>query len=185
MQLQAEISFQGIEPSDFVRQRIEKELTKLERFHDRITHCRVVLSSPGKHHKKGGLFAVHLHLTIPGHKEIAVSREPQKHQAHEDPYVAVRDAFNAARRMLQDIEQKMAEATVVPHNVEQLGKIARLIAEEDYGFIEAPGTLDVYFHRNEVAGGDFNNLEVGTPVRFISEDSEGGPKATFVRMGRD
>ena len=185
MQLQAEISFQGLDPSDFVRQRIEAELAKLERFHNRITHCRVVVSSPGKHHKKGGLFAIHLHLTVPGHKEIAVSREPQKHQSHEDPYVAVRDAFNAARRMLQNDEQRMSETTVVPHNVEQLGQIARLIAEEDYGFIDAPGVADVYFHRNDVAGGAFDKLEVGTSVRFISEDSESGLKATFVRIGSE
>jgi ribosome-associated translation inhibitor RaiA len=181
MKIPSEISFQGLDPSDAVQRRIEQEIAKLERFQDRVTRCRVVASSPGHHHRKGGLFAVHVHLTVPGHQEIAVSREPQSHQAHEDPYVAVRDAFNAARRILQDLDRKRAETTVVPHNLEQLGSVSRLIAEQEYGFIDAPGIRDVYFHRNDFSG-DFDEIKVGTYVRFISQDSADGPKATFVRV---
>lgn len=43
MQVPYEITFEGMAASDAVRARIEKEIGKLERFHDRITSCHVAI----------------------------------------------------------------------------------------------------------------------------------------------
>jgi len=47
-------------------------------------------------------------------KNLTETHEPSKHAAHEDLYVAIRDAFNAAARKLQDYAQRQ-RGTVKSH----------------------------------------------------------------------
>ena len=107
MEVPVEITFEGMGPSDAVRARVEKEVEKLEQFQERLTSCRVAVIAPGHHQNKGGLFAVHIYATLPGNHDVVVDRNPPKDHSHEDVYVAIRDAFAAARRQLQDVSQKM------------------------------------------------------------------------------
>jgi len=101
MEVPMQISFEGIAHSDAVEARIREEAAKLERFYDRITSARVVLARPQHRHTKGDAYQVRIHLTIPGAQDIAVSRD-----ADQDAYVTIRDAFDAARRQLQDLQDK-------------------------------------------------------------------------------
>jgi hypothetical protein len=70
-----------------------------------ITRCRVVIEAPHSHHQQGELFEVRLDISVPG-GEISVSRARANDPAHVDAYLAVRDAFMAARRKLQDYERE-------------------------------------------------------------------------------
>ena len=99
--------------------RIEEEAGKLDRYFDRITSCRVVVEAPHAHHRRGDVFHIRIELGVPG-KELVASHEPvartgakaqdeeptKKHSEIEEPhknvYVAIRDAFKAMRRQLQD-----------------------------------------------------------------------------------
>ena len=56
------------------------------------------------HHHKGNLYHVRIDISVPG-DEIVVSREPHKDHSHEDAYVTIRDAFDAAKRQLDGYEQ--------------------------------------------------------------------------------
>ena len=103
MQVPLQISFEHLPHSDAIEARVREEMGKLEQFYDRITAARVVIAKPQARHEKGDTFQVKVHLTIPGAPDIVVSRDPAVTGAHEDAYVAVRDAFKAARRQLQDI----------------------------------------------------------------------------------
>lgn len=105
MQLPLEIRFQNVDASSAVEADIERRVEKLERLADDIVSCRVVVEAPHKHHHKGKLYAVHVDLRVPG-GELVASREPSDKQAHEDVYVAVRDAFEAVSRQLQDFVEK-------------------------------------------------------------------------------
>jgi ribosomal subunit interface protein len=103
MQIPLQITFEGgLEPSEALRQRIEREAAKLERFHDRITSCRVALIGRGHRRRQGDLFAVRLQITAPSEGDVIIDRNPTDDHTHEDAYVAIRDAFAAARRRLQD-----------------------------------------------------------------------------------
>lgn len=90
---------------------IARRATKLERFYDRLTSCRVVIDGPDKHRKNGAPFKVRIHLGVPGH-EITIDR-----QHGEDLTAAVHAAFDAATRKLQDyartrrgdVKQRVAE----------------------------------------------------------------------------
>jgi ribosomal subunit interface protein len=80
---------------------IRERVAKLERFHDRITGCRVVVEAHHRHQRKGRIYHVRVDLTVPGH-EIVAGREQDQDHSHEDIKVAVGDAFDAARRQLED-----------------------------------------------------------------------------------
>lgn len=106
MEIPLDITFQDIPHSEAVETKIRDEAAKLEGLHDRITSCRVVVARPHQHHQKGNLYEVKLHLTIPGGAEIVVSRDPGLDHSHEDVFVAIRDAFRAARRQVHDQTEK-------------------------------------------------------------------------------
>ncbi|MBL0928060.1 MAG: ribosome-associated translation inhibitor RaiA [Phycisphaerales bacterium] len=101
MRIPVTIAFEGVPESDAVEQAVWKHAAGLERFFDRITSCRVTVARPQHHRHKGELYSVRVDLTVPG-EEIVVSREHRFDHAHEDVYVALRDAFDAARRRLED-----------------------------------------------------------------------------------
>ena len=96
-----EIRFHQMDPSPAVEARIREKAAELERFSDRITGCRVVVEKEHRHHHKGNLFRVRIEIDAPG-KELAVTRTGPRDHAHEDVYVAIRDAFGAAARRLED-----------------------------------------------------------------------------------
>lgn len=174
-----QITFRNIDASGTVEHRVRERAGELERFFDRITACHVVIERP-KRRRQGDLYRVRIDLTVPG-RQIVVKRSPTEHQAHEDVYVAVRDAFDAARRRLEDHARRM-RGDVKAHDVPPHGRIASLIAEGDYGFIQASDGSEVYFHRNAVANGGFEKLRVGQEVRFSAHPGDGamGPQASVV-----
>lgn len=81
---------------DTLEATIREKVSKLERFYDRLIGCHVRVKGPGRHHRHGGLFDVRIDLSVPG-SELVVD-----HQPHEDLSVAVREAFAAARRRLDE-----------------------------------------------------------------------------------
>ena len=101
MQLPLQITFRNIPPSDAVEAKVRERAEKLERITDNIMACRVTVEAPHKHHHKGSTYQIRIDLTVPGN-EIVVSRDPGLNHAHENIYVAIRDAFNAVRRQLED-----------------------------------------------------------------------------------
>ena len=101
MQEAIQITFRGVEPSEFIEQRIQAKAADLERFCKDIVSCHVTVETQHHKHHKGNLYAVRIDLRVPG-KEIVAGREHRQNHAHEDVYVAVRDAFDAAVRQLED-----------------------------------------------------------------------------------
>ena len=100
MQLPLQITFHGIERSPAIEAAIYEKAAKLEQFHERIMSCAVVVGIPGRHKHKGKEFVVRIDLKVPG-GEIVVSRDH-----NEDIQVALRDAFDAARRKLEDTARR-------------------------------------------------------------------------------
>lgn len=101
MQHPLQITFRHMAPSEALEARIRQRADELEQFFDRITSCRVIVERANRRHQQGNLFEVHIDLAVPG-REIAVGRDSGADHAHEDAHVAVRDAFDSARRLLED-----------------------------------------------------------------------------------
>ena len=100
MQLPLQITYRGMQSSPAIDAAVHEKAAKLEQFHPRIMSCRVAIEQPGRHQRQGKQFVVHIDLKLPG-GEIAVNRDH-----HEDVYVALRDAFDAARRKLEDFARE-------------------------------------------------------------------------------
>ncbi len=96
-----EIHFLDMPPSDAVEEKIRERADRLSRFSEEIQKCQVWVHSPHGHHRKGRLFGIRIRLTVPD-DEIAIGLEPTE----DDVYVAIRDAFDAARRRLEDHERR-------------------------------------------------------------------------------
>ncbi len=181
MQLPLQVTFRNMDPSDAVEARVREKAAKLERFIDRIVSCRVMIEAPHRRGHKGKLYHVRIDMAVPG-GEIVVNKEKPEHHAHEDVYVAVRDAFDAATRQLED-HARRRRGDVKAHDVPLHGKVTRLFPAEDYGFIAVTEGPEVYFHRNSVVEGSFDDLAEGGEVRLSIAEKEGdkGPQASTVR----
>jgi ribosome-associated translation inhibitor RaiA len=175
-----QITFRHMDPSTAIEARVREHAQRLERFYDRITSCRVVIEAPHRHHNKGNLYHVGIELIVPDEK-LVISRDREQHHAHEDPYVAIRDAFDAMRRRLESYAMRRRR-DVKTHDVPPHGRVVRLEAARDFGLIQTPDGREIYFHRNSVVGGDFDKLQVGTEVRFVEDLGDQGPRATTVHV---
>lgn len=180
MQQPLQITFRDIPRSDALHKDICEKAAKLEQFYDRIMACRVVVEAPHSHHHQGNLYHIRIDLTVPG-GELVVNRAPKEHHAHENPYVAVRDAFDAARRQLQNYAKKQ-RGKVKYHETPSHGEISEIIPVQDFGRIQGSDGKDIYFHRNSVIDGDFDSLQVGDEVWFSEEPGDDGVQASTVHI---
>jgi len=182
MQTPIQITFRGMPVSEELESACHREVLKLEHFAHGITRCRITIAKPSGRHVSGALYEVRLDITIPGQK-IVVTRVPLQHTSNERVDLAVREAFDTARRQVEDAVRKQ-RGEVKTHETPAHGRIARFFPLERYGFIEASDGRELYFHANSLLKTEFESLSVGDQVRFVLEHGENGPQATSVaRVG--
>ena len=174
MQVPLEISTRRIDLSPDLEADLRRRVTKLERLFDRITSCRVAVERPSEHHNEGGPYRVRLDITVPGSELVADKQA-------EDLSVAIRDAFQAAERQVDEFSQRRRGAVKTPVGPPE-GQVLRLFKEDGFGFLEGADGTEVYFHRNAVLDPGFDELEVGTRVRYAEEQGIEGPQASTVSV---
>ncbi len=177
MRIPLQITFRNIPHSAAIEANINEKGAKLDRFYDRIMSCRVVVEESQRRRRQGKLYCVHVDITVPG-KELAVNRAE-----NEDADVAVRDAFDAAVRRLEEHARRL-HGDVKAHATPPTGRILRIFPDEAYGFIITSDNREIYFHRNSVINEDFSRLKFGTEVTFIEEQGKEGPQAARVAVIR-
>jgi len=173
MKVALQVTFRDMPRSDAVEAEIRRRAAKLEEFCDRIMSCRVTVETPAAHKHQGKLFSVHIDAKVPG-EEIASTRR----QEHEDVYVAIRDAFDAVRRRLEDYVRR-SRGDIKHHEPLLRGRVARLFGD-GYGFIEDVQGNEYYFDRTCVAHPGFDKLAVGNAVDFLGEAAAQGLQAKRV-----
>ena len=178
MKIPLQVTFRNMQHSTVIESNINEKASKLDRFYDRIMGCRVIVEASQRRHHQGNLYSVRIDITVPG-KELAVSRKEDT-----DAYVAIRDAFDAAMRLLEE-HGRQVRGSVKAHTEPPTGRIVRIFPEADYGFIKTPDEREIYFHKNSVLDDvDFNHLKFGTEVTFIEEQGTEGPQAARVAINR-
>jgi cold shock CspA family protein len=193
-----QISFRGLAHSDALETDIRERVAWLEQFHDGILDCRVVVELPHRHRRNGRHFHVRIEVTVPRSAPIVVSHQPLMHKPINDAEetalrketeaeadyryarVAVHEAFNAARRQLQDLTREQRGNTKT-HEVPAHGRVAEISAIDGFGFIEADERR-FYFAQASVLNDAFDGMQVGAAVAFVSELGEKGPQASTVRL---
>jgi cold shock CspA family protein/ribosome-associated translation inhibitor RaiA len=199
-----QITFRNMPASAAIEANLREKAAKLESLYDKIMSCRVIVEAPHRHHHKGKAYQVRIDLTVPGgelvinrapkrlnpaklklpevsDKDLTESHEPSRHGAHEDVYVAIRDAFDAAGRKLQDFGRRR-RGKVKVHEPTALARVTKLFPFEDYGFLGTADGREIYFHKNSVLPPGFDFLVEGSEIHFTEEMGEKGPQATTVRV---
>jgi cold shock CspA family protein len=191
-----QVTFRNTEPLEALEELIRARAAWLETFYAGIVGCRVLVETPHRHRDRGRHLRVRIELSLPG-EDVVVSHEPTLHatlkdaeeQAHHKDddieavhkyaEVAVREAFDAARRRLQDFARRQ-RADVKTHEAPDHGRVAELT--DDHGFIETADGRRVYFHLASVLEEGAAQLAVGSEVAFVQESGDEGPRASTVRV---
>ncbi len=177
-----QITVRDMPHSEAIDGAIRKKAQKLDRFYDRITSCRVLVEAMHRHQHQGKHYQVRIDITVPG-SELAVTRDPSGNDSHEDVYVAIRDAFDAARRQLQDYARR-ERGEVKTQEIVRHAHVLRMFPAQGYGFLRTADDRDIYFHANSLRDLDFERLDVGTEVVYTEEEGYEGPQAAWVASGK-
>jgi ribosome-associated translation inhibitor RaiA len=186
MQVPLEISFHNVESSPWAEDEIRTRAADLERIFERLTSCRVHIDQRASNSNGTIPPVVHIELGIPGHKSLVVSHEPdhlmRKYQ-RPDLHNAINEAFRIAERQLLDVKERMSGRTKEGYHDSEnhaLGQIAELTPDEEWGFILTSTGGLLYFHRNGMLSGSFDDLTRGDEVYYLEAVGDTGPLATKV-----
>jgi cold shock CspA family protein/ribosome-associated translation inhibitor RaiA len=185
-----QIVFRQMRSSPAIRSRVLLLAEQLERFEPRLIRCRVVVEVPHRHNRQGRRYHIRIELTVPGRRTLVVNRNPSRLHppaSHEDIWVALQDAFDAAKKKLEENVRVRRGLVKVPAPVTRsTGKVVRLVRESPeegglYGFIEdAEDGAEVYFHEHSVAHQAADTLRPGMRVQYTRERGVEGPQAAWV-----
>jgi hypothetical protein len=114
-----QITFRDMGSSRALEEEIRSRASWLESFYPRIVGCRVVLGVPNRHRRHGRPLHVRIELSLPG-EDVIVNHEPTLDTAarsasrkryeldgrHKDASVAICEAFDVARRRLEDVARR-------------------------------------------------------------------------------
>ena len=114
-----QISFRNMTVSSALEEEIRSRAAWLESFYPGIVGCRVVLEIPHRHRRHGRSLHVRIELSLPG-EDVIVSHEPtpgisarsgsrksdELDGPHKDAHVAIHEAFDVARRRLEDMTRR-------------------------------------------------------------------------------
>jgi ribosome-associated translation inhibitor RaiA/cold shock CspA family protein len=181
MQTPIELSFKHVEPSEEIKKLVYSKAEHLEKFFDGITSCHVYIRAPHKSQRTGNLYTVTIEVRVPG-TELVVRHDQNDVNEHQHLAVAIRDAFSAMAIELKRWKNQIG-GEVKTHDGPLQGKIAEINHDEDYGQIIATDNRLIYFHRNSVVDGDFDDLQQRDTVELVVQTGESpiGPQASTVR----
>ena len=108
---------------------VREHAERLDKYHQRIQNCEVIIDKPHVQHNKGNEFHVRILLSVPG-QQLAVTSPSPKHGDHTDLHVALRDAFKAAERQLRERRTKPRD--------QRIRKVQRENGSNGGGQIAAP-----------------------------------------------
>ena len=126
-----QITFHGLKHRDDIESDIRERVTWLEQFYSGIVRCRVLVEVPHRHHRGGRHFHIGVELTVAGGAPIVVGHEPSLHRQSKNvedvaltkeseidgerryARAAIHDAFDAARRKLEDFAREQRGAVKV------------------------------------------------------------------------
>jgi len=94
-----QITFHNLPHSEAIATRIEQQFEKLCHYCDRILRCQVIVEVPHRHHHDKNPYHIRINLSLPG-EELAIDKDKSGNY-HDNAYIAIRDAFNAAQRKLK------------------------------------------------------------------------------------
>jgi ribosome-associated translation inhibitor RaiA/cold shock CspA family protein len=185
MQRPLQITFKDMESSPALEALIRQRVGHLETLYPRLVGCRVVVEIPHRGSETAKVpIAVSVEADVPGRGPIIGRDSEGRREAKQDHTAALNNAFDAVERQLEKISDRQHGEAKLHVSAGQTGMVVRLFPDQSYGFIQIDSAPELYFTRNAVAGGDFDELRVGMMVQVTRATEEGpmGPQASSVRL---
>ena len=188
MQVPMEIAFHNIDKSEWAENLIREHVAELERIYERLITCRVRVEKRANNSRHTIPPVVRIEMSVPGHKDIVVAHEPEHLQRkfqQPDLQTAIKETFRIAERRLTEFKDQRNDRTAVgSHEAanEFLGQVAEMTPERDFGFLMTKEGGLLYFHRNSMLSGNFDDLRRGHEVYYVQGTGDTGPIATKVRV---
>lgn len=183
MQTAPEVIFKDLDRSPWVEEYIAERCAHLEKFSQEITRCHVTVSQEAAKHRKGNRYSVMVEVRMPKHHDLAVKKQKEIVDMQTQLPAVINQAFTAIEKQLKKTVALRRHEEKTHANGQPHGTVEKVFADEGYGFIR---TVDddrqFYFHRNSVLHDEFDDLTVGTEVRFTPELGEKGPQASSVQV---
>lgn len=170
MRLPLQIVFRDMAPLPSVAPEIRRRAHKLDEWTPHVMSCHVAVEAEGNRHRTGHAYRVAIRVRVPDEEIVAGS-----HQADEDIHRAIRGAFDAADRQLEDYARRR-RGQVKPHREVLRGRIESL-SDDGTGVIFSQAGEAFHFDRSHVAQPDFEQLAVGQEVRFLEGVTRAGREA--------
>ena len=190
MQVPLEVAFHNLDHSEWAETEIRARVADLERIYDRLTSCRVRVDQRANNSAGTIPPVVHIEIGLPGRPDVVVSHEPdhlmRKYQ-RPDLHKAINEAFRIAERRLLDLKEQRDGRTKGPHHDapnQALGQVAEIDPAGDFGFLLTREGSLLYFHRNSVLSGRFEEFQRGDEVHYVEDMGDTGPVASKVRVKR-
>ena len=185
MERPLQIAFKNMASSEFLEGLIRERVDRLHRFHHNITGARVVVEVPHRSAESGKTpIGISVEVDIPGHKPVIAKGEQDRREMKGDSSAIVNRVFEAIERQLEQTSAIMNREVKNHSSAGDTGVVVRLFPDQNYGFVELRDAADLYFSREVVAGGAFDDLKVGTVVHVTKSASEGpmGPQASAIKL---
>jgi cold shock CspA family protein len=182
MNVPVEISFRDVPKAQSIVDLINAKIDKLAVMCDHISSCRVAIERTQKFKREGQPYRVRLDITIPPGHELTVTREESKGDMHTTLPAEIESAFKAAERQIKKLNEKQRRDVKRHPYHETEAVVDRLDKNGEFGFLRTIDNRTIYFHKNSVLHGRFEDLTVGTGVSFCEEQGDDGPQASSVRL---
>ncbi len=179
MESEPTITYRGMDSTPTVESLARRRIEELERIHDRLIGCDVVVEATQGRRRTASGYRVRVNVHLPG-PDISVSREVAQGAARDDVVLAVNRAFSAAERRLREQKRVMEGKHVKHHPAILHGEITEFEPELGWGYLRADDGSEVFFERDSLETGDWDKLERGMRLRFREREGEQGPFAVSV-----
>ena len=107
MKTPLDLKFKNFHDNGEIKQIIDEKVEKLDRLHNQIISCHVLIEQIQHEQHSGHSYHVRITVNIPPHHEIIVKRDPEKGEiGTEHLSTIVRDAFDATCRNVKKIADR-------------------------------------------------------------------------------
>lgn len=175
------IAWRHIDPSPAAESLILKRYGELAHFGKRIEGCDVIVEAPQKRKLNARGYSVRVTLRLPG-PDITGSYQVAQGSARGDLTLALNRAFSAVEKQLKAQRRTMGGVEVKHHDPVLHGEITELERELGWGKLRADDGREVYFQKDALVHANWDDLALGTRLRFSERIGEKGPFATGVSV---
>jgi ribosome-associated translation inhibitor RaiA len=185
MERPLQIAFKDMASSEFIEALVRERVERLQRFHHNIIGARVVVEVPHRSSEGGKTpIGITVEIDVPGHKPLVAKGEQDRREMKGDHSAIINRVFEAIERQLEQTSAIMNREVKNHGSAGDTGVVVRIFPEQNYGFVEVKDSPDLYFSRDVVASGAFDDIKIGTVVHITRAATEGpmGPQASSVKL---